>query len=153
MNHQIEKCNEDLLHLYYYRELDEDPRKRLECHLADCASCSESLRQLEQVLDSIPRSDAVMTNAEARRFTDRVIGQTRRRRRSPLAVWGGSLAAAAAALIVFLVTWNPGPTPLPQPGHGSRLTADVEVMQNYDMLQNLDLLENLDMLQQLESRG
>jgi anti-sigma factor RsiW len=146
-------CDEQALLLYYYGELAENARNELERHLADCAECRQTLGELKRTLAAIPRPEAGLSDADVRRFANRVLEQTagRRHRRWPL--WGGSLTAAAVAILLFLTTWGPAPAPHPRAGSGARLTAETEVLQNYELLQNLDLLENLDMLQQLETSG
>lgn len=154
MTHRTDECSEDTLLLYHYRELDEGAKNRLEAHLTGCAACRENLQELQQLLDTIPRTEVNLSDLETRRFTNRVLERTHDRRRRPLPLWGGSLAAVAvAAVAVLLLTRQPAPGPFPQVGNGTRLTAEVEVLQNYDLLQNLDLIENLDVLQQLETSG
>lgn len=154
MKRRTEGCSEEALLLYYYGELDDGQRSRLEAHLKGCPACRESLRELQGVLGAVPRTETPLSDPEIRRFTGRVIERTRKGKgRRALPLWGGSLAAVAVAVIVLLSTRAPGPGPLPTAGNGTKLTAEVEVLQNYDMLQNLDLLENMDMLQQLETSG
>lgn len=146
---QSSACPSEQLILYHYAELEEGTRRQVEHHLQQCDRCRTELSALRNVLGLVPTVRPELTAGELSNFSSRVMQKRPRPRRFGTPALGWALAAT----VVLLLTWNLGPqveAPIPLP---KQLTAEQEVLQQFDLLQNLDLLENLDLLQQLDRLG
>lgn len=146
-----QRCNQELLTLYHYRELPAEQAAAVTAHLQGCAACRKALAELQQLLAQLPRPELQFSAADKQRFADRVARRARRRSGLPLPAWGGALAAAGA-LGLALVVMQPE-RPVVTPPAGGAAMADFEVIEQLDMLQELDLLQNLELLQELEQLG
>lgn len=142
-------CDQQLLLLYHYHELDAEQMRSVATHLEHCSACRQERDQLAQVLAAIPAPQPERNSARHRLFTEKVMRQRQRSPHRHMGAWGGALAAAGA-LAIYMVMLQPAPPPPVAP---TSAQADIEVLEQLDMLQDLDLLQNLEILQELEGAG
>jgi len=144
-------CNEDLLPLYHYRELNAADTRAVEEHLAGCAACRSALAELETCLGTVPRPELQLSSASKLQFAEAVLARSRRRSFSPGKAWGSALAAAGALAVAIALLQPVDPRVPTLPAASAQV--DMEVLEQLELLQNLELLENLDLLQEMERLG
>ncbi len=144
-----QKCDENILTLYYYRELDSERTRQLEEHLTRCSSCQKSLQQIEQALSAIPVQGLQLSHAERQRFTARAMDKIQHSWWQRKPVWGSALAAAGAVVLALMIL----PAEKPPTPTSSPAVADIEVLEQLELLQEFEILQDLELLEALEDLG
>lgn len=146
-------CNEDLLTLYYYQELDEEQSQLVDSHLQECAACRQALTEIQSSLAVIPEVPLQLSPAERHRFAAKVAERAQRRRTAGRPIWSGAVVALSLVAVVLL--WSP----LKQPASdssgsgGAAAMAELDMLEQFELLQELELIRNLDLLQEMEQLG
>ncbi len=138
------KCREEKrLPLYYYGELDEVEKGRIESHLQECEKCNAAWVQLKNGLDGLhcdpPEMPAGYWQAYRRSLRKKIEPPPRR----PFFLSRPLLQGVAAAMVLLAVATAGF--------HYYRGREErIMILQNYELLSQLDLLENLDLLRSLD---
>jgi len=138
------KCGETKrLILYYYGELDEAEKGRIENHLQSCGSCSAAWAELKEKLEGLHCDPPEMSEKywqEYRREVRRKIGNVSRR---PFFLSRPLLQGAVTVMALFAV--------MTAGFHFYRGRQErIMILQNYELISELDLLEDFDLLLSLD---
>jgi anti-sigma factor RsiW len=151
------KCRDitGLLALYHYGELEPEEAAEVEAHLAGCKGCAAELDDIRAALSLI--TPDTPTGFEAARVRTRVLSRISARRKNPLLRFAPAFAGAALIAITALIFnyrgifMPPVAPPAVQPNVTAVVaTADLDMMENYDLVANLDLLEDMDTVETME---
>ena len=146
--------------LFHYGDLDAGARERLQSHIANCAGCSDYLKELTVLMpltvktDMPPQEFWMDYSRELRHKIDAVVDSK---------TWWQSIAAifqprylsalAAAAVVVLALTftlggglWN-GKNDLPD----DELSEALPVAENLEFFRAMDVLDNLDLLEAMDN--
>jgi anti-sigma-K factor RskA len=157
------ELEQDLV-LLHYNELDGAERQRLEAHLRDCPACTESLKQLADLLPQTILADEPPPAFwyDYSRELRYKLAQLReaeswwRRLFVSFKPWGIPALAASAVVALALTfglgknLWQQGETALPEDG---AMLEVLPIAENLDFYRNLEVLDNLDILQQMSAQG
>ncbi|NOY52319.1 MAG: hypothetical protein GXP58_01710 [Deltaproteobacteria bacterium] len=131
------------LPLYYYGELDEAEKRRIESHLQNCERCSAAWGRLKNKLDGLRCDPPEIPEGywqEYRRSVRRKIGNSFRRS----FLFSRPLLQGVMAVMVLLAVATAG-------FHYYRGRQDrIMLFQNYELISKLDLLEDFDLLRSLK---
>jgi anti-sigma factor RsiW len=130
--------------LYYYGEMDEAERKRLQRHLHGCERCGSRLSELREALDRLPAELQVPgVNLDDFRVRVREKLERRQKRRGVLPLNLSPVQAVVALLFVIVTAIG-----------GMKLYHDRQeqrfIMENYELIVNMELLEDIEIIEHLE---
>lgn len=145
-----QSCDERLLTLYHYNELQPEERLQLEEHLKWCSQCRNSLSQLSNCLTDIPIPKIDISAADRLNFTDQVLKKTTKPRFAGKPVWGGALVVTGLLMLLLVILPNPTNKIIKQPKPS---LSELELIEQLELLQNLDLLQDMELLKELEDLG
>ena len=143
------KCDDKLLTLYHFRELDTVQTRQLEEHLSNCKNCRAALEGIEQSLGTVPQRELTLSQAEKQKFTEQVMSKTRRTWWQHKQVWGSVLATTGALALALMIL----PTDVPPAPTSNPALADLEVLEQLELLQEFEILEDLELYEALEDFG
>ena len=148
-----ECLSDNSLNLYCSGDLNPDEILTATGHLAACPDCSRELNSIQNTLAALSQVDLSLSEAEKRRFADRVTKATQKRQSAnKLQLWGGAATTVAAGLLAIFI-FNPSSLTPNKQQSVTHQFAELNLVENLELLEDMELLEIMELLEQLEDKG